>query len=119
MRLALVAVLSLAVLTPGLALAGDTPPEAEAGLTAVRGHLRTAKVTFRKIKVTAAGDICGTVAAGADSDLQFSWTKTTGVIWINEAETEENSLFNYGDPSVRRSTERADYQAWKACQKGG
>lgn len=118
MRLALAALLSMAVLAPGLALAAD-PPEAEAGLTQVRSHLRTAKVTFRKVKVSAAGDVCGTVAAGADRDLEFHWIKATGMVWINEGETEEQSLFNYGDPLVKRSNERSDYQAWKACQKGG
>lgn len=117
MRFALAAALSLSLLAPGLALAAD-PPEAEAGLAAVKTHLRVGKVTFRKIKVTPAGDLCGTVASGADRDMEFTWTKATGVVWINEGPQEEQSLFNYGDPLVKRSNEREDYKVWKACQKG-
>lgn len=117
MRLVSAVVLSLAILAPGLALAAD-PPEAEAGLAAVKSHMRTAKASFRKIKVTPAGDICGTVSAGADDDIEFTWTKSSGLIWVNEGASEENSLFNYGDSYVKRSNEREDYKVWKACQKG-
>ena len=40
------------------------------------------------------------------------------MIWINEAAQEPQSEFGYGIPNLKRSTERADYKVWKACQTG-
>lgn len=118
MRIAIAAVLSVAILAPGMAIAAD-PPEAAAGLEVVKAHMRTQRnVNIRKVKVSAEGNVCGTYGTGADRDTEFLWNKSTGKIWIAEMETEQNSLFGYGDPMVIRSTERADYQTWKACQKG-
>ncbi|HRD45842.1 MAG TPA: hypothetical protein PLF78_05090, partial [Caulobacter sp.] len=112
------AVLFLAA-TP--ALAADPVPEgAQPGIDAVTALMRSAKTArFRKLKVMAGGDVCGVViASAAASDLQFTWTRSNGVVWINEAPTEERSDFVYGAPNLKRSTDRPDYQAWKACQKG-
>lgn len=119
MRLVTAALLSVALVAPGLAFAADVPPEAAPVLENVKTHMRVQRnINFRKIKVSAAGDVCGMVAVGSGRDMEFLVTKTNSQIWINEAESEPNSAFNYGDPNVRRSTERADFQTWKACQKG-
>lgn len=111
-------VIAAAVALPGLALAAESP-EVEAALQQVRGHMRVEKgVNFRKLKLTPAGDLCGTVSRGGDRDTEFLFTKASGQIWVAEGEREEQSLFNYGDAAVKRSTERDDYKAWKACAKG-
>lgn len=119
MRLLAAVLLSAAIAAPGLAVAAEPPAEAAPVLEAVKTHMRVQRnINFRKIKVNAAGDVCGVVAVGSGRDMEFLVAKTSGEIWINEAESEPNSTFNYGDPGVRRSTERADFQAWKACNKG-
>ncbi len=118
MRILLAAVLTAAVLAPGLAAAADSP-ETETALEPVRAHMRADKgVKFRKVKINAAGDVCGVYSQGGDRDIEFMLNKATGVIWVAEGDQETRSAFNYGDPSVRRGTDRADYQAWKACSKG-
>ncbi|ATQ42607.1 hypothetical protein [Caulobacter mirabilis] len=119
MRTLLAAVLAAAVLAPGLAAAAADSPETEAALEPVRAHMRAEKgVKFRKVKINAAGDVCGVYSQGGDRDIEFMLNKATGVIWVAEGPQEPRSAFNYGDPSVRRSDDRADYQAWKACSKG-
>lgn len=119
MRLVLAAALALALAAP--AFAADPVPEgAQPAVTAVTALMQNSKnARFRKLKVTPAGDVCGTVSASASSrDLEFTWTKVGGVVWLNESPQEAYSAFVYGAPGLKRSTERADYQAWKACQKG-
>jgi hypothetical protein len=102
------------------ALAQDVPPEAQVAVDAVKAVMQVTKnARFRKLKVAASGDVCGTIAASASMrDMEFIWTKASGAIWINEAPNEAYSAFVYGAPHLRRSTERSDFQAWKACQKG-
>jgi hypothetical protein len=117
--LALSLVLALAAASP--ALAGQPiPPEAQGGIDAVKAMLKSDKsASFRKIKVSPAGDVCAMVSPSAGSDdIAFTWTKVTGEVWINESPQNGYSEFVWGNPSLKRSTERADYQAWKACQKG-
>ena len=119
MRIALAAALVLAMATP--AFAADPVPEgAQPAVTTVTGMMQNSKnARFRKLKVTAAGDVCGTVSASASSrDMEFIWTKTSGTVWLNESPQEAYSAFVYGHPLLKRSTERTDFQAWKACQKG-
>lgn len=119
MRLTLAAALAVAVVLPGVALAAEPPAEAAPALEAIKSRMRVQRnITFRKVKLNAAGDVCGTVAVGSGRDMEFLLAKSDSVLWINEAPTEPNSYFGYGLSNVRRSTERADYQAWKACQKG-
>jgi hypothetical protein len=119
MRIILAAALAGAIATPAFA-ADPVAPEAQPaidGVTAVMQNSKNAR--FRKLKVSAAGDVCGTVSASAASrDLEFIWTKATGAIWLNESPQEAYSAFVYGAPHLKRSTERSDFQAWKACQKG-
>lgn len=119
MRATIAFVLALAVTAPALA-AEAVPPEAQPGVDAVKGLLKSTKsVSFRKIKVNAAGDVCALVSPSASSDdIAFIWTKATGQVWINESPQDGYSQFVWGNPLLKRSTERADYQAWKACQKG-
>ena len=119
MRAVLAFALALAAATPVWA-AEAVPPEAQPAADAVKGMLKSSKsVSFRKIKITPAGDVCALVSPSAGSDeREFSWTKLTGQVWINEAPDEAYSEFVWGNPNLKRSTERADYQAWKACQKG-
>jgi hypothetical protein len=50
--------------------------------------------------------------------MEFVWTKASGEIWIMEAPTEPNTGFVFGASHLRRSTERADFRAWKACGAG-
>lgn len=118
MRATIAFVLALAVTAP--ALAAEVPPEAQPGVDAVKSLLKSAKsASFRKIKVNAAGDVCAMVTPSAASDdIAFTWTKATGQVWINESPENGYSEFVWGSPMLKRSTERADYQAWKACQKG-
>ena len=121
MRLAIALTLALALTTPTLAAAAEAiPPEAQAGVDAVKAVLKSAKSAgFRKIKINAAGDVCAMVSPSAGSEaIAFTWTKLTGEVWINESPENGYSEFVWGNPSLKRSTERADYQAWKACQKG-
>jgi hypothetical protein len=117
--LALSFVLALAAAAPALA-AEAVPPEAQPAIDAVKGMLKSSKSAgFRKIKVTPAGDVCALVSPSAGSDdREFTWTKVTGEVWVNESPDDANSAFVWGNPSLKRSTERPDYQAWKACQKG-
>jgi len=119
MRLALAALLSAAVLTPGVALAADAPPaEAQPGIQAVTEHLRNPRSTrFRKVKVTPAGDVCGLLSTGED-ESEFMWFKANGLIWVNEGEGQSESMFGQGDPLVKRSAERTDFNTWRACAKG-
>jgi len=113
----LAAGLAAAVTAPGFA--ADTPPEAQAGLDAVRGVLRVQKnVTFRKVKVDAAGDVCATVATGGGDDTEVMWTKSTGRIWIHEAADAQETILGMGGPNIVRSDTRADFLAWRTCQKG-
>jgi len=109
----------LALSTPALA-AEAIPPEAQPGIDAVKGMLKSAKsVSFRKIKVNAAGDVCALVTpTAASDDIAFVWTKATGNVWINESPDYGYSEFVWGNARLQRSTERPLYQAWKACQKG-
>jgi len=112
MRVAAAAALAFAILAPVPVLAAADSPEATAGVEAVKGHMRVQKnVNFRRLKATPSGDVCGAVSAGADRDIEFLWTKATGVVWVAEDDVTANSLFNYGAPSVRRSTEREDLRA--------
>jgi opacity protein-like surface antigen len=119
MRILLAAALAAAIAAPALA-ADPLTPEAQAGVDAVTATIKSAKnARFRKVKTTAAGDVCGTVSPSSSSrDIEFLWTKSTDVIWINEAAQEPQSEFGYGIPNLKRSTERADYKVWKACQTG-
>lgn len=119
MRFLLAAALAAAIATPAVAAAPS--PEAQAGVDAVTATIKSAKnARFRKLKTTAAGDVCGTVSPSSSStrDIEFLWTKASGEIWINEAPDEPRSEFLYGIPNLKRSTERADYKVWKACQTG-
>lgn len=120
MRLIVVAAVAAslaAAAAPGFA--ADTPPEAQAGLDAVRGVLRAQKnVTFRKIKVNAAGDVCATVSSGGGDDTEVMWSKSTGRIWINEAADAQETILGMGGPNIVRSDARADVLAWRTCQKG-
>jgi len=118
MRLVLATALSLALAAP--AFAADVAPEAQAGVAAVTALAKAPKnARVRKVKVNAAGDVCGTVSTSADArDMEFVWTKASGEVWINEAPQEPNSAFVYGAAQLRRSAERDDYKIWKACQKG-
>lgn len=119
MRLALAAVLAAAAVLPGAALAAQPPAEAAPALDAIKSRMRVERnISFRKVKINAAGDVCGTVSVGSGRDMEFLLAKSSGELWINEAPTEPNSYFGYGLSNVRRSTERADYQIWKSCQKG-
>jgi hypothetical protein len=119
MRTLLVTALAAAIAGPALA-ADPLTPEAQAGVNAVTATIKSAKnARFRKVKTTAAGDVCGTVSPSSSSrDIEFLWTKATGVVWINEAAQEPRSEFLYGVPNLNRSTERAEYKVWKACQTG-
>ncbi len=119
MRTVFAFALALALAAPAIA-AEAIPPEAQPAVDAVKGMLKSARsVSFRKIKVTAAGDVCALVRPSAGSDeLEFLWSKVGGQVWLNESPENPYSDFAWGNPSLRRSTERADYQAWKACQKG-
>ncbi len=120
MRILLAAALAAALVTPALA-ADPLSPEAQAGVDAVTATIKSAKnARFRKLKTTAAGDVCGTVSPSSSSprDIEFLWSKASGEIWINEAADEPRSEFAYGVPNLKRSTERADYKVWKACQTG-
>lgn len=119
MRLGLALAMSLVL--GGAALAAEAiPPEAQPGVDAVKGLLKSAKsASVRKIKVNAAGDVCALISPSAGEDeLEFSWNKLTGEVWVNEVADNPYSPFVWGNPALKRSTERADYQAWKACQKG-
>ncbi len=110
---ALAASLVMAFTAPRFA-ADDAPPEAQAGLDAIRGVLRVQKnVKFRKVKVTAAGDVCATV-----EDTEVMWTKASGRIWVNEAATAQETILGMGGPSIVRSDDRAEFLAWRTCQKG-
>lgn len=119
MRAALAVCIALALAAPTLA-AEAVPPGAEAAVAAVKGLAKSQKsVSVRKIKVSAAGDVCALVSPSAGADeLEFTWTKASGEVWLNEAPDEAYSEFGWGDARLRRSTTRTDYQAWKACQKG-
>lgn len=117
MRRLAIAALALSLTVPAFALAAEPPPEAATGLEIAKAALRTQKVTFRKVKVGADGKVCGTVGAGADRDMEFMVDVEAQTLWVNEGPNEEASLFTY-DPKVKRSTERADYKLWKACQSG-
>ena len=119
MRAVLALALALAIASPVLA-AQAVPPEAQPAVDAVKGMLKSTKsASFRKFKVTPAGDVCGVVSPSAGSDdLEFTWTKVTGQVWINEAPDEAYSEFVWGNPNLKRSNDRPDYQVWKACQKG-
>lgn len=119
MRILLAAALAAAIAAPAFA-ADPVSPEAQAGVDAVTATIKSAKnARFRKLKTTAAGDVCGTVSPSSSSrDIEFLWTKASGEIWINEATQEPQSEFAYGVPNLKRSTERADYKVWKACQTG-
>ena len=119
MRAVLAVVLALAVSAPAFA-AETIPPEAQAGIDAVKGMLKSTKsVSFRKIKVNAAGDVCALISPSAASDeIAFTWTKIGGQVWINESPENGYSEFVWGNPALTRSTDRPLYQAWKACQKG-
>ena len=57
-------VTALAFMIAGPALAADPlTPEAQAGVNAVMATIKSAKnARFRKVKTTAAGDVCGTVS---------------------------------------------------------
>lgn len=119
MRLGLALAISLAL--GGAALAAETiPPDAQPGVDAVKGMLKSARsASVRKVKVNAAGDVCAVISPSAgEDDLEFTWNKVTGEVWVNEAANNAYSPFVWGNPNLKRSTERADYQAWKACQKG-
>lgn len=119
MRASIAFVLALSLATPALA-AEAVPPEAQAGIDAVKALLKSSKsVSFRKIKVNAAGDVCALVSPSAASDeIAFTWTKVGGQVWINESPQNAYSEFVWGNPALTRSTERSLFQAWKACQKG-
>lgn len=119
MRAILAAALALSLAAPAVA-AEAVPPGAEAAVSAIKGLARGQKsVTVRKIKVNAAGDVCALVSPSAGaSELQFTWTKLGGEVWLNEAPDNAYSEFVWGDTRLRRSTDRKDYQAWKTCQKG-
>lgn len=94
--------------------AADEPAEAQAGVEAIRSVLRAPKnAKFRKVKVTAAGDVCATV-----EDTEVLWTKASGRIWIHEAETAQETILGMTGPNIVRSDERADFLAWRTCQKG-
>lgn len=119
MRILLAAALAAAIAAPAFAAdpaAADTDP----AVAAVKELARNAKnLRFRKLRLSPAGDVCGLVRTSAEArDMEFVWTKATGEIWIMEAPTEPNTGFVYGAPHLRRSTERADYRAWKACGEG-
>lgn len=121
MRLLAVAALTVslaaAAVTPSVA--ADAPPEAQPGLDAIRGVLRVQKnVTFRKVKVNAAGDVCATVAAGGGDDTEVMWSKSNGRIWIHEAADAQETILGMGGPNIVRSDTRTDFLAWKTCQKG-
>lgn len=119
MRAILAAALALSIAIPALA-AEAVPAGAEAAVAAVKAVLKSAKsATVRKIKINAAGDVCALISPSAGSDEQeFIWTKANGEVWINEAPGDPYSEFVYSAPGLRRSDARADYQAWKTCQKG-
>lgn len=112
---------AMSLVLGGAALAAEAvPPAAQPGVDAVKGLLKSARsASVRKIKVNAAGDVCALLSPSAgDDELEFTWTKATGEVWVNEAPDNGYSPFVWGNPALKRSTERADYQAWKACQKG-
>lgn len=116
MRILLTAALALSLAGPALAAepaAADTDP----AVAAVTELARSAKnLRFRKLRLSPAGDVCGLVRTSAGArDMEFVWTKASGEVWIMEAPAEPNTGFVYGPPHLRRSTERADYRAWKAC----
>ncbi|MBP7704120.1 MAG: hypothetical protein KA105_02400 [Caulobacter sp.] len=115
MRIALAAVLALAITAP--AFAADVPEGAQPAVDAVKMLIKGKTSNIRKLKVTASGDVCG-LARGTGDDKEFYWTKATGVVWLNEDAAQQNSDFVYSAPGMERSTERAPYNAWKACQKG-
>jgi len=118
MRILLASAMAVAIATP--AVANPVAPEAQPAVDAVSAVMQNAKnARFRKLKVNADGDVCGTVTPSAASrDREFMWTKSTGVIWINESPEEPRSEFQYGPPHLNRSTDRADYKTWKTCQAG-
>lgn len=119
MRAAVALAFALSLAAPAIA-AEAIPPETQPAVDAVKGLLKSAKsVSFRKIKVAATGDVCALVQPSAGSDeLEFLWTRVGGQVWLHESSENPDSDFVWGNPSLRRSTEWADYQAWKACQKG-
>jgi hypothetical protein len=116
MRIALVIALALA--TPALA-AEAPPPGAQPGLDAVLGVLESpANARFRRIRVNAAGDVCALVSTSAGApDVEVLWTRASGKVWAQETPAQTRSDFAADSPALRRSTARADYRAWKACQR--
>lgn len=108
----------VAALGAGAAFAAEkeAPPEAAKGLEILKLHLKSPDHTrVRKVKVNAAGDVCGVVSG--DKDIEFMVTAADEKVWANEGGQQVDSPFTW-DSNVVRSTERAPYQLWKACQKG-
>lgn len=119
MRTLLVTALAFMIAGPALAAepaAADTDP----AVAALKDVARSAKnLRVRKLRLSPSGDVCGLVRTSADArDMEFVWTKASGEIWIMEAPTEPNTGFVFGASNLRRSTERADFRAWKACGAG-
>lgn len=104
-------------LVAGAAVAADAPPEAEAGLAIARTYAKSDQVRFRKVKVGADGMVCGLTGMGSDREIQFMVSPDAQTLWLNESPEEPYSDYGYGE-KILRSTERAPYSQWKACQKG-
>ncbi|MDB5469131.1 MAG: hypothetical protein JWR84_691 [Caulobacter sp.] len=113
------AVLAL-TLSAGAALAAEEvlSPEAQAGVDIAKQYAKTDKVKYRKVKVGADGKVCGKVAVGADTDMEFIVDPSTQVLWLNEGAQEAESVFGWGEKIVRGGGDRKAFQLWKACQAG-
>lgn len=117
MRILVSAALALSMFA-GTALAAEAlSPEAEAGVAVAKQFAKSKTVSFRKVKVGPDGMVCGLTSTGGGSDMQFMVDTAAETLWLNEDPGEPNSDFGYGD-NVLRSTDRAAYAKWKACQKG-
>ena len=115
MRALFVSALAL-TLVSGAAFAAN-PPEAENALAIAKSYARSKSTTLRSVKIGADGTVCGKASTGGDQDVEFMVNETDQTLWLNESPEEPYSGFGYGE-KVLRSTDRAAYSRWKACQKG-
>jgi hypothetical protein len=115
MRVILGSFLALTMIS-GPALAA-TPPEAENALAIAKSYARSKAIALRSVKVGADGIVCGKASNGGDQDIEFMVNETDQTLWLNESPQEPYSGFGYSD-KILRSTDRAAYTRWKACQKG-
>jgi hypothetical protein len=115
MRTVFASALALAMVS-GAAMAAN-PPEAESALAIAKSYARSKAVVLRSVKVGADGLVCGKASNGGDQDIEFMVNETDQTLWLNESPQEPYSGFGYSD-KILRSTDRAAYTRWKACQKG-